>query len=108
MTPAGLFSTYQTDSRGASTLLPSTTISSRDGSTNCPVWATAPFTRTRPAAINSSAFLRDATPARASARWMRIVPLTLHARFGESGGVGHIGRVRGHGDLGVGAHRRDL
>jgi hypothetical protein len=47
-------------------------MSSLVGSTLCPIFATAPFTMTRPAAINSSECRRDATPARAKARWMRI------------------------------------
>src|ERR1043165_5656853 len=47
-------------------------IASAAGSTLCPIVATVPLTVTRPALIRSSAFRRDATPARASARWIRI------------------------------------
>src|SRR5688500_1232392 len=62
---------------GAPTGRPSTAIASRAGSTLMPVRATWPLTVTRPAATSVSACRRDATPARASARWMRIGSLTV-------------------------------
>ena len=63
--------------RGGFTTVPSTAILSRFGSTTWPSCASAPFTVTRPADTRSSDLRRDATPARASARWMRIVVSAL-------------------------------
>src|SRR5205809_110533 len=49
MTPAGLLSTTHSAARGAATGRLSTVTLSRDTSTICPVCATSPLTRTRPA-----------------------------------------------------------
>ena len=73
MIPDGLLSTIHCIAAGCFTVLPSTLIASLAGSTICPSCAGAPFTCTRPAATSSSARRRNATPALASARWIRIV-----------------------------------
>src|SRR4051794_40438280 len=55
----------------AAMVRPSTARTSRAGSTSWPTPAAAPFTVTRPSATSCSALRRDATPASASALWMR-------------------------------------
>src|SRR5688572_15930240 len=84
-TPAGLFMTSQAVAVWATMGCPSTAMRSRSGSTLCPVRAGVPLTVTGPASTSTSAARRDATPARARARWMRIA------------GMASLGRVRRRG-----------
>jgi hypothetical protein len=77
-TPSGLWKASQ---RRATcfTGRPETVIRCRSGSTFIPRVAGLPSTRTFPSSISCSAARREATPARASARWSRM-SLTIRPR----------------------------
>src|SRR5687767_8316704 len=84
-TPAGLFITSQAVAVCATMGCPSTAMRSCSGSTLCPVRAGVPLTVTRPAITSDSAARRDATPARARARWMRIAGIASLRRVRRRG-----------------------
>src|SRR5688500_2874893 len=94
MTPSGLLKTIHVDFGGAPMRLPSTMIESAETSTACPMVATDPLIVTRPSAMISSALRREAIPARASARWMRIVVSPGSSAGSLGGGVGSLRGLR--------------